>query len=110
MSVRRKFDLEFQQCPVRILLESGRPVAQVVSDLGVNQGRLGGWVAMAREERGGDDVPLSESERGTGPVAVENAELRMQRHVLKRSTALWVRAGRSPRAAQAIFSAATVRS
>jgi transposase len=91
VSARRKFDPEFREGAVRIVLESGRPIAQVARDLGVNEGTLGNWVARARELRGGQDAPLSESERAElSRLRLENAELRMQRDVLKRSTALWV--------------------
>ncbi len=91
MSSRRKFDPEFREGAVRIVLESGRPIAQVARDLGVNEGTLGNWVAKAREAAGGDDAPLGESERAElARLCAENAELRMQRDVLKRSTALWV--------------------
>jgi len=61
---RRKCDAEFREGAVRIVVESGRPTAQVARDLGVNEGTLGSWVAKAREAMGGDAVPLSESERG----------------------------------------------
>lgn len=91
MSSRRRFDSEFREGAVRIVLESGKPIAQVARDLGVNEGTLGNWVAKAREAMGGDDAPVSESERAElARLRSENAELRMQRDVLKRSTALWV--------------------
>lgn len=91
MSSRRRFDSEFREGAVRIVLESGKPIAQVARDLGVNEGTLGNWVAKAREAMGGDDASLSESERAElARLRSENAELRMQRDVLKRSTALWV--------------------
>jgi transposase len=88
---RRTYDREFREGAVRIVLESGRPIAAVARDLGVNEGTLGNWVARAREAMGGPDAPLSESERAElQRLRSENAELRMQRDVLKRSTALWV--------------------
>jgi transposase len=88
---RRTYDREFREGAVRIVLESGRSVAAVARDLGVNEGTLGNWVARAREAMGGPDAPLSESERAElQRLRSENAELRMQRDVLKRSTALWV--------------------
>ncbi len=37
---RRKFDLEFRAGAVRIVAESGKPIAAVARDLGVNPGTL----------------------------------------------------------------------
>lgn len=39
---------EFKASAVRIVEESGRPIAQIARDLGVNEGTLGNWVAKAR--------------------------------------------------------------
>lgn len=87
----RKFDEDFRQGAVRIVEETGRPIAQVARDLGVNEGTLGNWVVKARRVRDGGDAPLSESERvELTRLRKENTELRMQRDVLKRSMALWV--------------------
>jgi len=87
----RKFDEDFKQGAVRLVFETGKPIAQVARELGVNDGTLGNWVAKARREREGADPPLSETERAElDRLRKENTELRMQRDVLKRSVALWV--------------------
>jgi transposase len=87
----RKFDEDFKQGAVRLVLETGKPIAQVARELGVNDGTLGNWVAAARRDREGGNAPLSESERAElERLRRENTELRMQRDVLKRSVALWV--------------------
>ena len=88
----RKFDQDFRQGAVRIVTETGKPIAQVARELGVNEGTLGNWVARARRAGGnGDEQALSESERAElVRLRRENAELRMQRDVLKLSVALWV--------------------
>jgi transposase len=89
---RRKFDEDFKHGAVRIVRETGKPIAQVARDLGVNEGTLGNWCAQERRARAGGDGALSESERAElNRLRKENAELAMQRDVLKRSTALWVR-------------------
>jgi len=59
----RKFDEDFKAGAVRLVFETGKPIAQVARDLGVNEGTLGNWVAVARHQRDGGDGPLSEDER-----------------------------------------------
>ncbi len=55
---RRKFDQDFRDGAVRIVRETGRPIAQVARELGVNEGTLGNWVALDRQRReAGDGVP-----------------------------------------------------
>jgi transposase len=91
MGKYRKFDHDFRQGAVRLVFETGKPIAQVARELGMNEGTLGNWVAKARRAGGDDDGPLSETERAElARLRKENAELRMQRDVLKRSVALWV--------------------
>ena len=87
--MRRKFDQDFRDGAVRIVLESGRPIAEVARELGLHDGTLGNWVTKVREsQRPG---ALTESERDElGRLRKECAELRMQRDVLKRSVVLWV--------------------
>jgi transposase len=87
---RRSFDREFREGAVRIVRETGKPIAQVARELGLNEGTLGRWVNLDRRARDGDGS-LSESERDElNRLRRENAELAMERDVLKRSAALWV--------------------
>ena len=88
---RRKFDEDFKQGAVRIVRETGKPIAQVARELGINEGTLGNWCARRRRGSEGANPALSESERAElARLRTENIELRMQRDVLKRSVALWV--------------------
>ena len=84
---RRKFDQDFKDGAVDIVLTSGRPVAEVARDLGVHEGTLGNWVNRDKSRRGESDE-FSESERQElRRLRAENAQLRMERDVLKRSLA-----------------------
>ena len=88
---RRKFDQDFKEGAVRLVRETGRPIAQIAKDLGINEGTLGNWVNLDRRRREGNGS-LSEDERAElVRLRRENAELAMERDVLKRSVALWVK-------------------
>ena len=92
MEARRKFDQEFKEGAVRIVRETGRPVAQVARELGINAGTLGNWVNVERRRRELGNGGLSEGERAElVRLRRENAELAMERDVLKRSVVLWVK-------------------
>jgi transposase len=89
---RRRFDAEFKEGAVRIVRETGKPIAQVARELGINAGTLGNWMGNRRRRESGDDGVVSESERAElTRLRREVAELRMERDLLKRSTALWVK-------------------
>lgn len=91
---RRKFDQDFKAGAVRIVRESGKPIALVARELGINEGTLGNWVGMERRARDRDrgKGSLSEDERAElVRLRREVAELAMERDVLKRSVALWVK-------------------
>lgn len=82
---------KFLQGAVRLVAETGKPIAQVAQELGVNEGALGNWWARERRSREGGDPTLRENERvELERLRKENIELRMQREVFKRSVALWV--------------------
>jgi transposase len=72
------------------VLETGRSIAQVARELGVNAGTLANWVALERH-RQAQAGGISPDERAElVRLRKENAELRMRCDVLKRSVALWV--------------------
>ena len=89
---RRKFDQDFKEGAVRLVRETGHPIAQIAKDLGINPGTLANWVALDRQGKDGNGR-LSEDERiELARLRRENAELAMERDVLKRSVAaLWVK-------------------
>jgi transposase len=94
---RRKFDAEFREGAVRIVAETGRPIAQVAKDLGINETTLASWVSRAK--RAGGDGTLSVPEREElfrlrqerAAQAKRIKELEMERDVFKRCMVLWVK-------------------
>ena len=88
---RRRFDPEFRQGAVRIVRETNKPIARVADELGLHAGTLGNWVKRDQLARG-ETAGLSVDERARlVQLERENAELRMERDVLKRSVVLWVK-------------------
>src|SRR3954469_19678009 len=85
----RKYDEDFKQGAVALVVETGKPIAQVARELGVNEGTLGNWVVKGRRDRdGGNAALIGDGRAELSRLRRENSELRMQRDVLKRSVAL----------------------
>ena len=94
MGKRRTYDAEFRERAVRIVLETGKPAAQVARDLGVHEATLQNWVGLARQATEAGSGPLAESEREElarlrakeKDQAKRIVELEMERDVLIRKS------------------------
>lgn len=83
---RRRFTPEFKNEAVRLVIDSGRPIAQVARDIGVVEGTLGNWVNTWRAEHVGEEPALSISERAElAQLRRDNQTLRMEREFLKKA-------------------------
>ena len=88
---RRKFSDEFKRDAVDLVLTTGRPIAEVAGELGVYDSTLGNWVRQYQEQQqAGSGVSPDERAR-LKELEAENAKLRMERDLLKRTVAFWVK-------------------
>src|SRR4051812_580996 len=82
---------EFQRDAVAMVLGEGRAIADVARSLGVNGGTLGNWVARERVERARGTELSGDEREELDELRGQVAELRMERDLLKRSLAFWVK-------------------
>ena len=84
MGRARKYSDELRERAVRLYFESGRPVAQVASDLGIGKEALRQWVRQAEADEGLRPERLRTSEREElRRLRKENAELKRANAILK---------------------------
>ena len=61
---RRRFSPRFKAEAVQMVIETGRPIAEVARDLAIHDGTLGTWVDAWRRAHPDPDEPLTPVERG----------------------------------------------
>lgn len=87
-STRRKYTPEYKAEAVELVINSGRPVAEIARDLGINEGTLGNWVNMAKKRGEFKEKPLDIDERAElKELRDEVRRLKMEREVLKKAAA-----------------------
>ncbi|MGH3951949.1 MAG: transposase [Pseudonocardiaceae bacterium] len=86
-----KYPPEFQRDAVAMVVDEGRAIAEVARAIGVNEGTLGNWVARERRVRAGEAGITIDERAELVELRAENAQLRMERDLLKRSMAFWVK-------------------
>jgi transposase len=79
-----------------MVLDESRSIADVARATGVHPGTLGNWVGLERIERGERDGLTVDERAALAGLRAENAQLRMERDLLKRSLAFWVRETSTP--------------
>jgi transposase len=87
---RRKFSEEFKRDAVKLVRTSGKSIKQVADELGIYDSTLDNWVKQDRIDRGEREGLTSEDKARLRELEAENARLRMERDLLKRSVAFWV--------------------
>jgi len=88
----RKYPDELKQRAVRLVFESGRPIAHVAADLGVKYESLRQWVRQAEADSGKRADLLASSEREElKELRRENKELRKANEILKSASAFFAK-------------------
>jgi len=92
MPAPRKYPDELRERAVRLVFESGRPIAHVAQDLGVHKEALRQWVRQAEADAGqrGDRLTTSERER-LKALEKENRELRKANEILKAASVFFAK-------------------
>lgn len=84
---RREFTPEFKDEAVKLVVNTGRPVATVARELGIVEQTLGNWVKAHRARHEAGDEALTEEERAElVRLRKEVAELKMDRAFLKKAS------------------------
>jgi transposase len=87
---RRQFTAEFKRDAVDLVRTTGRPIAEIARELGIYDSTLGNWVRQDRIDHGEQDGLSSDEQARLRALERENAKLRMERDLLKRTVAFWV--------------------
>ena len=89
---RKKYTQEYKDEAVELVISSGRPMAEIARDLGINEGTLGNWVNTVRKSGKLKDKPLETDERAElKELREENRRLKMERDFLKKAAAWFAR-------------------
>ncbi len=89
---RRSFTDEFKRDAMAMAIVDDRAIVDVADSLGIGDGALGNWVRQARIDAGDKAGVTTEEKAELVELRKENARLRMERDLLKRATAFWVKA------------------
>ena len=94
---RKNYAPAYRRDAARLVIDTGRTIAEVAREIGVGEQLLGRWVAVERSKM--DDPPeaLDADERAElERLRRENTELRMDREFLKKAAAFFVTESQPP--------------
>ena len=92
MVQRRRFSHQFKAEAVQLVLQSGRPIAEIARELTINEGTLGNWVNAWRNENPAPDPELSPTDRARmREMEDEIRRLRMENEFLKKAAAFFAK-------------------
>lgn len=89
MSTRKRYDDEFKENVVNMVLEQGMKLTEVSRAIGVHQNTVGAWVKKHQEEN--DLSELSQEEKELKALKKELAELKEENEILKKAAAFFAK-------------------
>ena len=87
--IRRQYDEEFKKNAVKLSYESNKTVNEVAEDLGISVSLLYRW--RKRYTPQGDKTKYATLEEECRALKLENAELKMERDMLKKAAAFFAK-------------------
>src|SRR5215469_14532394 len=89
---RRRFDAEFKEQAVRLVLDEGKSVAAVARDLDLTETALREWAKRAQADRTKGRTGLTTAEREElARLRKENRILQEEREILKKAAAFFAK-------------------
>ena len=92
---RRRWSPEFKRDAVALVRSSGRPISDIARELGCGESSLGYWLTKDRQSRAAADPERFAAEQAESAeikrLRRRVAELEVEREILKRSAAWWVK-------------------
>jgi transposase len=87
--IRRKYDSEFKKNAVKLSYASSKSVREIAEDLGISQGLLFRWRKLYTPQ--GEKTQYATLEEECRALKLENAELKIERDMLKKATAYFAK-------------------
>lgn len=88
---RGRYPKQFRKDAAAVVIDQHRAVAEVARELGVVEQTLGNWVRQERIDRGEREGTTTEVREENARLRREVKRLQMERDLLKRSVAFWVK-------------------
>jgi transposase-like protein len=89
---RRKFSSQFKAEAVQLVVQTGRPIAEVARELGIHDGTLGSWVNAWRRDNPEPEESFTPTDRvRMAELEDENRRLRLENEFLKKAAAFFAR-------------------
>lgn len=94
----RQYPPELKGRSVRLCLESGRPIAQIADELGINRETLRSWVRQEQADQAGAGGAATSAEREElARLRRENKELKRSNEILKAASVFFAKELDQPR-------------